>query len=322
MPHSAVTTFTDPDAYHAAIRNAQVEGVVTGRGSFRAELTRIDLHRLWIQRGDESLPRVLRAATGAKRAGIIFPTSMNQPSMYFTGTELSAGEIMVGRVGTVDHHRSTAACQWGSMTLPLEDFATATRAITGRDFIPPSFTHRIRPDPLAMSRLLYLHKAAGHLAKTAPNVLAEPEVARAIEQALAQAMITCLAEDKAAEPDITDRVQRRIMLRLEDMLQANIDRPLYVADLCNAAGVSDRTLRAYCHQHLGMSPMRYFWLRRMHMARGALLRADPTATSVTEIAVSHGFWEFGRFSVTYRSLFGESPSASLRRVPETYCAPA
>ena len=62
-----------------------------------------------------------------------------------------------------------------------------------------------------------------------------------------------------------------------------------------------------------MSPTRYLWLRRMHLARRALRRADPAMTTVTEIASNCGFWELGRFSVAYRALFGESPSAALRR---------
>ncbi len=88
-------------------------------------------------------------------------------------------------------------------------------------------------------------------------------------------------------------------------------RPL--RHLC--AGASDRTLRACCHEYLGMSPTRYLWLRRMHLARRGLRTADPAATTVTEVATSYGFQEFGRFSVAYRSLFGESPSAALRRPP-------
>src|SRR4029077_20090264 len=59
MPSSATRTFTDPDMCFAGIRNLQIDGVITKRGEFRAESTRIDLHRLWMHRFDESLPRII-----------------------------------------------------------------------------------------------------------------------------------------------------------------------------------------------------------------------------------------------------------------------
>jgi len=49
MPSSSVLTFTEPDAYFATIRTAEVKGAVTARGDYRAELTSIELHRLWMQ---------------------------------------------------------------------------------------------------------------------------------------------------------------------------------------------------------------------------------------------------------------------------------
>src|SRR6266446_8658180 len=68
MPSSAVHTFTGPDACHANIRRAQVvQGVVTTRGEYRSELTRTDLHQLWMQRGDENLARVLNFAPAGER---------------------------------------------------------------------------------------------------------------------------------------------------------------------------------------------------------------------------------------------------------------
>jgi AraC-like DNA-binding protein len=317
MPDSAVMTFTDPDVYHANIRRTQVvEGVVTVRGEYRAELTRTDLHRLWMQRADETLARVLNFTPSGERVPILFATDQHQAAMHFSGLELSTDEIIVIGFGTESHHRTSAACRWGAMSLTLDDLVAAGQAIIGRELTAPSFTHRIRPPALLLSRLSNLHEAAGHLAKTAPDILAQPEVARAIEQALVHAMVSCICGGETAETGSTHHRHAAVMWRLEELLEANSDRTLYLAELCSAAGVSERTLRACCQEHLGMSPTRYLWLRRMHLARRRLRIADPTATTVTEVATKYGFWELGRFSVAYGSLFGESPSASLRRPPE------
>ena len=98
---------------------------------------------------------------------------------------------------------------------------------------------------------------------------------------------------------------------------ATPEEPLYMAELSAQVGASYWTLRECCLEYLGMSPKRYLWLRRMHLARRALRRANAEKTTVTEIASDYGFWELGRFSVAYRSLFGESPSAALCRPPVT-----
>ena len=111
----------------------------------------------------------------------------------------------------------------------------------------------------------------------------------------------------------TDRRHYAIVARFEEFLEANPDRPLYLTEICAAIAVAERTLRIACEEHLGMGPIRYLSLRRMHLVRRALLRADPLVATVTRLATDHGFWELGRFSVAYRGLFGESPSESLRR---------
>jgi transcriptional regulator GlxA family with amidase domain len=90
------------------------------------------------------------------------------------------------------------------------------------------------------------------------------------------------------------------MRRFEEAMQANLEGPLYMTELCAALGVSYWTLGACCQEHLDMSPKRYLLLRRMHLARQALRRAHPGSMTVTEIATNYGFWELGRFSVVYR----------------------
>ena len=65
-----------------------------------------------------------------------------------------------------------------------------------------------------------------------------------------------------------------------------------------------------------MGPIRYLWLRRMYLARRALIQAVLGTVSVTAVATEYGFWELGRFSIEYRALFGETPLVTLRRPPE------
>lgn len=315
MPSSAVRSFADPDAYFAGIRNLRIEGVLTRPGPFHAEATRIDLHRLWMHRFEETLPRIMRITPSGKRSLILFATDPAQRTMQVSGLETSKDQIVHFGLDQPYYLRSSAACGWGTMSLTPEDLAVESEAITGRAFVPAAFPRHIAPPGAVMSRLLRLHNVAGQLASTTPDILAKSEVAKAIEQALIEAMILCLANDVSDDVRTVYRQRAKVMQRLEEVLETNLGKPLYMPELCAAVGASYTTLRDCCQAYLGMSPKRYLWLRRMHLARRALLKADPQRT-VTEIATDYGFWELGRFAVAFRSLFGEPPSAALRRRPE------
>lgn len=313
MARSTHSEFNDPFSYQAAIRAADVEISVRKAGTFRAELTRIDFSQLWMQRGYEGLARVSHAANTPSRAPIYFLADADQPSMRHSGMELSTDDVAVYSRAATHHHWTTAPIRWGAMSLDPATLATVSRTISGRELAMPATTRKVRPKPADLSRLRTLHEAAGHMARATPDVLANDEVARAIENALLHAMITCLVDGAEMEMTSGCRAHLTIVSRLEEFLIANPDRPFYLAEVCSVTGATERTLRVSCNEHLGVGPIHYLWLRRMHLVRRALLRSDPQTSSVTDIAMNHGFWELGRFSVAYRRLFGEMPSASLRR---------
>jgi AraC-like DNA-binding protein len=322
MPRSTITTFTDPCVYQEAVRSSQVEVLITAGGEFQAELTHIDLYRLSLQRGRETLPRAGRGAMNRGRTAIYFLIGADQEPGHHCGIEFSPGEIVINDPGSTYHHMTSASCHWGDLSLTWDDLAVAGCALRGVDRTATALPQILRPRPALMSRFLNLHEVAGNMARTAPDLLAQPEVARALEQALIRAVIACVTDKQADRHYVSNRYHQLILARFEQLLAEKANTPLHLVEICAAIGVPERTLRVCCQRHLGMGPIRYLWLRRMHLARRALLAADAATTTVTSIATAQGFWELGKFSVAYRSLFGESPAVTLRRRPDRASVPS
>jgi AraC-like DNA-binding protein len=315
MPWSRILSFSDPLPCQAAVQAADVQIFPTAKGDFQVEMTQIGMSRLWMQRFHVALPQISIVACKSDRQSIGFLTESNSSRLQHCGLDVLPGDIVVNRSDVV-HQRSGADYHLGTMSLPLDELDTAVKAIIGREFIKSVDQRIIHPNPALMSRLLKLHRTVGQLGHDVPDILQLPEVLRALESQLVHVMIRCLAEGAAVEATTGSRRHDAIIARFEEFLEANPDRPLYLIEICAAIGVAERTLRASCEEHLGMGPIRYLTLRRMYLARRALLRADPSSSTVTRIVTDHGFWELGRFSVAYRALFGESPSETLRRPAE------
>jgi len=313
MPQVRVFAFTDPDAYQERIRASNAAILTSGRGEFRASLAHVTFDRLWMQWGYDSLPRIARTTLDPGRAILMFLADSEQPATQIGGREMANDNLVVYGRGSTNIVRTDASTRWASMSLDHAELLAAGKAIAGREVVCPSDTYLVAPPPLVLTQLKAIHALAVKLAKAAPEILLAPAAARALEQQAKHAMVACLTGDRPAERRWLPGQHARIVNRFLEFLEIRPDEPVYLAEICAAIGASERTLRTCCQEVLGVGPVRYLWLRRMYLARQALLHADALAATVTEIATAHGFWELGRFSVEYRGLFGESPSESLRR---------
>ncbi len=241
MPASAVRSFTDPDDYAATIRQGVVEMTVAGREHFSAHLIRIDLHRLWMQRFSESTASIKHINGRGGRAVITFPTQVGG-SQSWIGVDLQPTNIIRHMEGGSYYQRVAGATSHGAMSLSVADMASVGAAIAGCDLAPPSDALILNPLPSAMAKLQRLHAAAGHLAETAPEVIANVEAARGLEQALVEAMVGCLTTGDTAEERSAQRRHQRIMQRFHRLIDEHPDQALYVPEICKAIGVAERTL--------------------------------------------------------------------------------
>jgi transcriptional regulator GlxA family with amidase domain len=104
--------------------------------------------------------------------------------------------------------------------------------------------------------------------------------------------------------------RQTVVERAEAFVRANADRSIRVSSLCQAVGLSERGLRNAFQLVHGQSPKQWMLNLRLQDVRRDLVDASNLPT-VTSIATKHGFFELGRFAVTYRQAFGETPSKTL-----------
>lgn len=312
MAWSRVLTFTDPLPCQAAIISADVEILRTSKNNFRAEITQVGADWLWTERFHVSSSQICRAICKPGRQSIAFLTASNSATLLHCGMEVSPGDIIIDGCEVV-HRTSGPDLDCASISLPTEELDSLAASCAGKELANELTPRILHPRPELMSRLLAVHKVLGQLAQETPEIVEAPEVFRALKNKLLHVMIRCLVENTHTELSTGGRRCEWIIARLEEFLAANPDRPIYLTEVCSGIGVAERTLRAACDEHLGIGPIRYLTLRRMHLVRRALLGAESKNTNVTNIVTDHGFWELGRFSVAYRTLFGESPSETLRR---------
>jgi AraC-like DNA-binding protein len=111
--------------------------------------------------------------------------------------------------------------------------------------------------------------------------------------------------------------ERSIMKRVGEWAADTPEEHLNLLELSQVAGVSLRQLQHAFKTYTGMSPTQWLRLRRLNSARRELLSRTPTQTTVAEVAMHWSFWHLGRFSSSYRALFNELPSDTLKRASTT-----
>jgi AraC-like DNA-binding protein len=308
MPGSRTSVFGGLAEFEDALRSEGVLGqLMTEQGQFRARLTQVALHHLYLAAGEEQLSRI--ALIEVPPATVLVSLAVGEgPSPIWGGVPTQRNEIVTIGPGERLYARTDGPCRWNTIRAPLEGLLRYGRAVSGTRFAAQHGIAQWRPAGRDLHRL---HRAAIRTAEGRSATLADPDAAYGLEQQLLHALIECLTGRPTHQETAAGRRRRDLVTRFEALLQ---EKPFgHLNEISAALGVSPRLLRECCRTHLGLSPRGYRRRRAMQQVHLALRSGAAGSVSVSAVAQRNGFRDLGRFAGRYRALYGELPSATLRR---------
>lgn len=306
--------FTDFDEYASTIRHVDLDVRL---------LHPRPQHRVWSLQ--ELALESLRLQFAVEGSGILAQGKMHRDGwglyVQLSGAPISVnGErIGPGALAVLPPHAEFAfsgrgAVSWFSVFVPV--------CLLVGDAEPPSRSSSVFV-PQGQSRLykrLYsqVRKNLRCAARLGLSSLCSPDFALLQEDLLSTVRAILWSDESSLSTDSTPNA-RRLALQAVELIHDRQDITLSVRALAEILHVSERTLLYAFRDQFDVSPQAFLINHRLHQARKYLQSSDPQQTTVATVAAKHGFFDFGRFAAKYRQLFGEHPSATLRR---SNCSPS
>jgi AraC family ethanolamine operon transcriptional activator len=182
---------------------------------------------------------------------------------------------------------------------------------TGGETFPPAGVFNVGRERIARIRRTVAGIVAA--ARKQPTGDSSPRLTRAIEWGLLADLLKAFAVGRPAKAPST-KLRTLALRRSTDLIEEATGRPVTVREMCEATGVSWRTLDYAFKEHYGVSPKAYLTARRLNGVRRDL-RGATGGLSVGQAASRWGFWHMSQFARDYRRLFGELPSGTLGGKP-------
>lgn len=314
-PAVAVVEITDPTAVGEDVRVIEQDVVQLAANPLRARrvMVRLGTSVLLFQSTNLSL-RTRTTLHGGLVAYVVFGPSA---SGTLNGVPVGPDRILASASGIEAEFVVAAGYESVSFLVPPDEVREHLR-LRQRDCgsVLPHGVELLQTSPGAGRRLFDWGRRVADAAAKHPEIFDRPETNAVTQSELIEVLLTSVAsvtEAEQAPRDSTRRAYSRIVRIAEDHALKHPGEPLYVADLCKAASVSERTLQNAFKEVLGMTPVTYLTRLRLHRVRRAMRTSTPDSTTVTNEAMKWGFWHLGEFSRAYNDCFGELPSTTLRR---------
>ena len=205
--------------------------------------------------------------------------------------------------------RTAANFTWLTVAIPPEVWSRCLTLAGMADAGPDRLTVCHLPKPV-VENIKRRFQACRAALMGAATPWAMDQVAETVTGAFATACESTAGLKTAAN---SMRNRARLARRAEAWMRDHLAEPVQVPDLCLALRVSRRELEYAFRSVFDQSPRDHLETLRLNAIRRALLQGDGHRETIIAIAYAHGVRHLGRFSASYRALFGEKPSETRSR---------
>ena len=212
---------------------------------------------------------------------------------------LGAGSLFLAEAGLLDNYRATIHWQFRDSFVEKYPYVQATRNLFEVD--RDRFT--CAGGTAAMDMIL--HFIGLHFGHTLATEVSNQFIIGEIRSSSSHQRLSHCARLGISDPKL---------LCVIDLMENNIEEPLSLPEIADAATLSQRQIERLFKAHLNMPPTRFYTRIRLLHARRLLHQSD---MSVVEVSLASGFGTAEHFSRCYKSEFGRSPSED-RRVTGTF----
>ncbi len=314
-PAVTVVEITDPTAVGEDIEVVEQDAVQLEADPLRARrvLVRLGASVLFFQ----STNLAIRTRSSLREGLVAYVAFGPRAAGTLNGLPIGPDRVLASTSGVKVEFVVEAGYESASFLVPPDDVRAHLRLLHREDeSLIPRGLGLLQTLPGAGSRLFEWGRLVADAAARHPEVFDTPRTNSIAQSELFELLLSSVGSAVEAGPaprDGTRRAHSRIVQIAEDHALAHATEPVYVAHLCKAACVSERTLQNAFQEIMGMTPVAYLTRLRLHRVRHALRTAAPRSTTVTSEALKWGFWHVGDFSRAYKECFGELPSDTLQR---------
>ena len=285
--------FNDFEDFTDTVHNWNLEFRQLDRGQFKGGLFQVGVGAVHF--GYTELNRHLDQYGGCPKGmrTLVVPATADQ-NFRSRGQEITGNKIAIfPKSGELDGV-STSGFKVFTISIPEELLMTVSRVVGEASL--KNLMNGVEVVEVTDNAMFLLRDYLGHLHQelsSNPSLLHTPGFSIELESELPQRLLTALASSQGVTTSTPSRRRDQALKKSLAYIEEYNNKPLQVIDLCEATGVSVRTLRYAFVEHFGISPKAYLLRYRLNKVRNVLRSANPSTTKIGDIASQWGFLAYG-----------------------------